>query len=74
MKEDEGEVIMNEAFTVGQEVKTNELYFSRYGQVITGEIVKVERDKVWVKNQYKTISVINSMCLECMNNKVGLLI
>jgi len=66
---------MDELFTIGQEVVTNDLYFSRYGQVITGEVVKIERDKVWVKNQYKTISVINRMCLECkVNEKVGLLI
>ncbi|EKN71220.1 hypothetical protein P9E76_17915 [Schinkia azotoformans] len=68
---------MNELFTVGQEVITNDLYFSRYGQVIAGEVVKVERDKIWVKNQYNTISVINNMCLECKVNEeemVGLLI
>ncbi|HHW38171.1 MAG TPA: hypothetical protein GXX18_13200 [Bacillales bacterium] len=68
---------MNELFTVGQEVITNELYFTRYGQVITGEVVKVERDKTWVKNQYNTISVINNICLECKvteDERVGLLI
>ncbi|WP_458414122.1 hypothetical protein ACNQFZ_04305 [Schinkia sp. CFF1] len=66
---------MDELFSVGQEVQTNDLYFSRYGQVITGEVVKIERDKIWVRNQYNTISVINSICLECIvNEKIGLLI
>ncbi|NSL50644.1 hypothetical protein [Calidifontibacillus erzurumensis] len=70
---------MEDVFTVGQEVRTNDLYFSRYGQVIFGEVVKVERDKVWVKNQYNTISVINPICLDINiknedKDKVGLLV
>ncbi|WP_017753489.1 hypothetical protein [Calidifontibacillus oryziterrae] len=55
---------MNEILEVGQKVKTNDLYFSRYHQEIVGEIVKIERDKIWVKNQYNTISIIDQMCIE----------
>lgn len=55
---------MNALLQVGQEVKTNNLYFSRYGQVIIGEIVNIERESVWVKNQYNTISIINKICIE----------
>ncbi|WP_102347156.1 hypothetical protein [Bacillus sp. Marseille-P3661] len=49
---------------IGQEVTTNSIYFSRYAETIIGEVVNIEREKIWVKNQYNTISIINKLCLE----------
>lgn len=62
---------MDDLFKVGQKVRTNDLYFSRYHQIITGEIINIEGEKVWIKNQHKTISIIDKMCIE---NEVNILI